>query len=129
MSEKPKLGRPKSGRDTRDQMVAFYLTEEDAAYFKTFAEEHGFKSRSEVFTAIAERLVIGGMSGMAFAKIGWQFANLTAEVSKRTGHQRGMYFGVRPFPPLIGDEPDPTTGKIVPFLEGLTKEAKKEKAA
>lgn len=129
MSEKPKVGRPKSNRDTRTTQVSFFLTDEDAAFFKTFAEENGFKSRSEVFTAIAERLVIGGMSGMAFVKIGWQFAKLTEQTAKRIGRQAGFYFGVRPFPPLIGDEEDPQPGKIVSFLEGLTKEAKKGKAA
>lgn len=105
--------------------MVFYLTDDDARYFEEVAGIYGFKSRSQMFTAIAERLVTGGMSGLAFAKIGWQFANLNAD--KKI--QAGFYFGVRPFPPLIGDEEDPSGVEIVPFLEGLTKEAKKEKAA
>lgn len=129
MSDKPKVGRPKKSENLRNVQVSVYLTEEDAEFFRDFAEEHGFKSRSEVFTAIAERLVIGGMSGLAFVKLGWQFATLTEKVAKRTGRQRKMYFGVRPFPPLIGDDQDPETGKIVPFLEGIKKEVRKENAA
>jgi len=119
-------GRPPTGKTPRDTQVLFYLTEDDARYLDTLTEELGFRSRSQMWTAIAERLILGGFSGIAFAKLGWQFANL---IEKSPVKGRGFYFGVRPFPPLIGDEDDPTGAEIVPFLEGIKKQIRKEQAA
>jgi hypothetical protein len=124
MDEKRKPGRPKSGAKLRESQVSFFLTEDDAQYFADRAKDLGFSSRSQMFTAIAERLVLGGMSGLVFAKIGWQFAKLAE--STGAAKQAGFYFGVRPLPPLIGDEQNPDPGKLVPFLEGLKQEAKQE---
>jgi hypothetical protein len=124
MEHKRKPGRPKSGAKLREAQVSFFLTEEDAQYFADRAKDLGFSSRSQMITAIAERLVIGGMSGLVFAKIGWQFSKLVEATGSAS--QAGFYFGVRPLPPLIGDEQDPEPGKLVPFLEELKKEAKQE---
>lgn len=104
----------------------FYVTEDDGLYLDELAGELGFRSRSQMWTAISERLILGGFAGIAFAKLGWQFANL---IEKSPTKSRGFYFGVRPFPPLIGDEDDPTGAEIVPFLEGIKKQIRKEQAA
>ena len=107
----------------REHQVAFYITEEDGIYLERLSHRLGFRSRSQMITAIIERLVIGGFSGLAFAKVGWQFAGLIDKCPQVTP---GFYFGVRPFPPLIGDEDDPAGAEIVPFLEGIKKQAKQE---
>lgn len=78
------------------------LTPADYVELKRVAKRLGFKSSSAMLSAITERLLIGGFSGMSFLKLGWQFSDLIAKQPK----QEGWYFGVRPFPPLIGNEPD-----------------------
>lgn len=115
-----KLGRPIIAEaQRRTEQVAFYVTEGDFAYMDEIARNCGFRSRSSLCAAIFERLCAGGFSGLSFAKIGLQFANLPVP-------SRGLYFGVRPFPPLIGDDGDPSGAQIMPFLEGIKTEARKE---
>jgi len=93
-----KIGRPKREEDTRDARVVFYLTEEDSQKVTEYSENLGFKSRSELCTAIFERLLIGGFAPMVFAKVGMQLADrLDKRGVKRDG---GLYFGLRPLPPL-----------------------------
>jgi hypothetical protein len=125
MEPKPKRGRPKTGKSLRETQINFHVTEDDAKYVEEVANACGFRSRSALCTAIIERLCIGGFSGVAFIKLGMQFANLMAE--KKV--QKGFYFGVRPFPPLIGDEPDPETAEIIPFINGVKNQIRKENAA
>ena len=119
-------GRPPTGKTPREHQVLFYVTDEDGIYLEKLSKRLGFRSRSQMFTALTERLIIGGFSGLVFAKLGWQFAGLIAKSPQETS---GMYFGVRPLPPLIGDEDDPTGAEIVPFLKEITAEAKKEQYA
>ena len=115
-------GRPPTDKAKRTSPIMFYVTEDDAVYLNEAASNMGFRSRSTMMAAIMERLCIGGFSGLSFIKLGWQFSNLPVE-------RQGMYFGVRPFPPLIGDEDDPTGAEIVPFLKGINKQLKKENEA
>lgn len=118
-------GRPSTGKNPRTAQVQFYVTEDDGLFLDEIAQELGFRSRSQMWTAISERLILGGFSGISFAKLGWQFANL---IEKSPVKDRGFYFGVRPFPPLIGDDDDPTGAEIVPYLEGIKQQIRKENA-
>ena len=71
-----KMGRPKSGVQTRDAEVSFHLTLEDAQWFADVAQRLGFKNRGQFFTAVVERLRIGGLAPFAFLKVGYQIAKL-----------------------------------------------------
>jgi len=113
----------------RETQVLFYMTEADASELQEMSEAFGFKSRSRMLTAIVERLVAGGMSGISFVKVGWQMSGLIEESHKRRGTQAKMYFDLRPFPPLIGETEEPTKKEIIPFLNDLEKQMRKEKAA
>lgn len=124
MNTKRGRGRPKCELGAREAQIAFFLTDNDAKELEDLAARLGFKSRSQLCTAIFERLLIGGFSGLVWLKLGWMFSNLI----DRKGITRGFYFG-GPLPPLIGDEEDPSGPEIVPFLEELKKEARKEKSA
>jgi len=104
MSEERKRGRPKTEFDIRDTRISGYVTAEDAAYIRRIAENMGFTSTSEMITAILERLCIGGFSAMVFIKLGWQFSNV---LSKNKAHS-GLYFGIKPLPPLLGEARPPT---------------------
>ena len=104
----------------------FCLTPGDAAYLNELSENLGFKSRSQMITAIIERLVAGGFSGMTLCKLGWQFAGL---IEKCPEASLDLFSAVRPLPPLIGDDNDPPGAEIVPFLKEVTNQAKKEQVA
>ena len=99
-----KAGRPKSEFGTRDAEVSFSLSVDDAEWFTRLAQELGFRSRSEFWTQIAERLRLGGMAPVVWLKTGWQIANRAREV----GASDGAGF-VNPFlrlPPLdVEDRP------------------------
>ena len=120
-----KRGRPLKQTEIRTVRVSGYVTETDADYIREVAEVCGFKSVSEMITAILERLCIGGFAGLVFVKLGLQFSNL---LSKKKA-QKGFYFGVRPLPPLIGDEPEPTPENLVPFVRDIQNDIRKEKNA
>ena len=83
--------------DPRSGKVAFYVTEEDAIYLNEISETYNFRSRSEMVTAIMERLIIGGFSPMVFAKLGFQ---LSRRATDNGVVGRGLYFGLRPLPHL-----------------------------
>lgn len=107
--EKRGRGRPRAldangnPANPRERQVVFYLTDEDAAFYSEYTEKLGFKSRSEFFTAIAERLLIGRFAPMVFLKLGLQLGKQSDKVGARD--QAGFYFGVRPLPPLPVEEP------------------------
>lgn len=86
--------------DPRDKQVAFFLTAEDARYLAEVAETHQFRSRSEMITAIIERLIIGGFSPLVFAKVAFQLSRRRSDLG--VPHQ-GFYFGLRPLP-VLSDE-------------------------
>ena len=56
----------------RDAQLSCYVTPEDAKAVKTIAQNVGFKSTSQMLTAIVERLVMGGFSPAVFLKVGMQ---------------------------------------------------------
>ena len=99
----------------------FYLTQDDASYLNEIADSLGFKSRSRLITAVIERLILGGFSGVTFCKLGWQFASL---VEKKPQSRVDLFSAIRPLPPLIGHERDPREADIVPFLNDIKREIK-----
>jgi len=119
--KKSKKGRPKGEANTRTQRVCGYVTEDDYQYVKQVAEALKM-SNSELITAIVERLVIGGFSGLSFIKLGWQFAQVNSKLP-----DTGFYFGVRPFPPLIADADDPDVREFRRFLREMVEEFTEQK--
>ena len=120
-NEPAKKGRPKTHANIRTVRVSGYLTESDSEQIKDVAKACGFTSTSELITAILERLCIGGFSGIVFMKLGFQFANVLSDRKA----QRGFYFGVRPLPPLIGDQPVETPPEnLLPFVRDIENEIK-----
>jgi hypothetical protein len=119
MTEKRNKGRPPLGVIPRDAQVAFFLREADAAWWTLCAEDLGFKSRSQLFTAIAERLKIGGLAPVTFLKLGLMFRKRSAE----TGAGEGAGF-INPFvslPPLpLVDEP--ADEEIIEALHNIERE-------
>lgn len=120
-----KMGRPGSGARTRDVEVTFHLTPEDAQWFAEAANSLGFRSRGQFFTAVMERLRIGGLAPFAFLKIGYQLAKLA---EARPSSQRGGFWNpfkerILPFdpaellpPPVLGPasvELDPAEKKFI----------------
>lgn len=89
LPEKPKI---------RDTQLSAYVTEQDAAIIRQFAQNVGFKSTSQMLTAIVERLIIGGFAPMVFAKIGLQIVDYAEANGYKYKGKR--YFGIRPLPAL-----------------------------
>jgi len=87
--EKPKI---------RNTQLSAYVTEQDAEIIKQFAQNVGFKSTSQMLTAIVERLIIGGFSPMVFAKIGLQIVDYAEANGYK--YKGKMFFGIRPLPAL-----------------------------
>jgi hypothetical protein len=88
----------------RDAQLAFYVTKQDAQAIKDFARKAGFRSTSQLMTAIMERLVIGGFSPMVFVKTGFQIQKFA---EKNGAKSSGNYWGIRPLPALDDEEPTP----------------------
>jgi len=88
--------------DIRTRHCACFLTENDANTLEEFALSAGFTSRGQLMTAIMERLIIGGFSGVAFLKTCLQLQKFAANAqgTSRMNWQNGFYFGVRPLPAL-----------------------------
>lgn len=122
MAEK-KAGRPKSGYQTRDAEISFSTTAEDAAWFDEVADKLGFRSRSEFFSSIAERLRLGGLAPVIWLRIGYQIAKRAHEV----GAAKGAGF-VNPFltlPPLDVEDKLPRPPMVLPVEELAPAEAKR----
>jgi hypothetical protein len=119
MTEKRNKGRPPLGVIPRDAQVAFFLREADAAWWTRCAEDLGFKSRSQLFTAIAERLKVGGLAPVVWLKLGLMFRKRALE----TGASKGAGF-VNPFVSLLPlplvDEP--ADEEIITALHDIEKE-------
>lgn len=95
------LKKDKSNKpDLRNGRVVFYLTEEDHQEFTSMANKLGL-TRSSLTTSIIERLLLGGFSPVVGAKLCYQIQSLH---EKRGYPLRGMYFGIRPLPPLAEEE-------------------------
>lgn len=121
-TEPKRMGRPPSGKARRSIKVECNMTPEDGETLAEFAKNYGFRSRSAMLTAILERLVIGEFTGITFLKLGWQFSNL---LEKQPGQGKMDFLGaLRPLPPLIGDQDEPETAELVPFIEEVKNQMK-----
>jgi hypothetical protein len=104
MSKKRKAGRPPTGAIPRTHQVAFMLREPDAQWWADVAKDLHFVSRSQLFTAMAERIRVGGFAPITFLKLGMMLQKRGIETGAAEG---GGY--VNPFkslPPLpLIDEP------------------------
>jgi hypothetical protein len=120
-TDKRKHGRPPLGVIPRDAQVAFFLREEDAQWWAKTADELGFKSRSQLFTALAERLKVGGLAPITFLKLGMMIAGR----AKETGASKSAGY-VNPFqslPPLpLVDEP--ADEEIIKALHNIERDLK-----
>ena len=105
--ERKKPGPKPSGKPLRTSPVKFFLTEDDAAFYSKFADDLGFKSHSEFWTAVAERLRSGGLAPVVWLKLGYQIAGR----AEKTGTNKRAGF-VNPFlrlePLPVEDKPRPT---------------------
>lgn len=111
--------------DVRDTRVVIYMTESDAKFLDRLSRIMGFKGRSEMITAILERLIIGGFSVAVWFKAGWQFMKRMEETGAHSGE---MYYGRRPLPALpVSDDPSPK--ETAQALTLLRKELQHEKVA
>jgi hypothetical protein len=120
-NDKRNRGRPSLGVIPRDAQVSFFLREADAEWWTRKATALGFKSRSQFFTAIAERLKIGGLAPITFLKLGMMIGARAAE----TGESKGAGF-VNPFeslPPLPLLE-EPADEEIMAALHNIERELK-----
>lgn len=103
-------GRKKTGKAIRSQRVTFSMTPEDAEWFNEFAEDCGFLSRSQMLTAIMERLRLCGFSPAGSARLVAQIRMQLDINLKRTGRKRPNRLDwdsllLRPLPPLSEDAP------------------------
>ena len=94
--KKDKTNKP----ELRNGRVVFYLTQDDHHALTDMAKRLGL-TRSSLTTSIIERLLIGGFSPVVGAKLCYQIQNLH---EARGNPSRGMYFGIRPLPPLAEEE-------------------------
>ncbi len=97
-----KIGRPKSGLPVRDTEISCSLTAEDAAWLAEFAENLGFRSRSELLTSMLERLYLGGFAPFAFLKLGYQLQRRAAATGASKG--AGYFNPLSTWPPLPGED-------------------------
>ena len=100
-------------------MVKFFLTGDDAQFFAQFAEDLGFKSHSEFWTAIAERLRSGGLAPAVWLKLGYQICGRAHQVGVSKG--AGWYNPFSRLEPLpVEDQPRPTP--VLPEEQLTTRE-------
>ena len=92
----------------------FSLTEDDSVFLNEASASLGFRSRSQLVTAIMERLIVGGFSLASFIKLGAQFSKILPEAPLSAAN---LFDAIRPFPPLIGDQPEPKESELVPILK------------
>ncbi len=118
------MGRPKSELPTRDKAVMFYLTPSDAEWFSEYADDFGFKSRSQLITAIMERLRLCGMSPAGCFRMGSNIQNLSIKRNPEKFQQSTLDFHtikLRPFPAIPEDD------EISPeILQATIKELQKQ---
>lgn len=123
-----KRGRKKTGKVIRSQRVTFSMTPEDAEWLNEFAEDCGFISRSQLLTAVLERLRLCGFSPIGSLRMASQICekldrNLKANGKKRPRPLDWDSLLLRPLPPLPEDAPfDPQVERDA--IEELTKKHK-----
>jgi hypothetical protein len=119
MNQKKKAGRPATGSVPRLHQVAFFLREADAQWWADVAKDLHFVSRSQLFTAIAERIRVGGFAPITFLKLGMMLQKRGEETGAAEG---GGY--VNPFkslPPLPLIE-EPADEEILIALQEIEEE-------
>lgn len=115
-------GKKKSGKAVRTSKVQFCMTPEDADWLNEFAIDAGFVSRSQLITAIIERLMLCGFSGAGAARLSLQIQDKLKRNLKKTGRKRPERLDwdsllLRPLPPLP---------EAAPFDSDLVEEAIEE---
>lgn len=122
-----KRGRKKTGKALRTSKVQFSLTPEDAEWLNEFASDAGFVSRSQLLTAIIERMILSGFSPIGSLRTTSQIITKLDANLKRIGKTRGNHLDwdsilLRPLPPLPENAPlDPA------LIEGAIKELNETK--
>ena len=122
-------GRPPSSEPVRSKKVSFSLTPDDAEWFEDFSKEYGFKSRSELFTCVMERLRICGFSGVGGLKLCLQMQGRCERSNPSRYKQTGLDLdALRPFPPL--PEAAPIEAEtLADTLAQITEEFRNERKA
>ena len=91
------------------------MTPEDAEWLNEFAADCGFISRSQLVTAVLERLRLCGFSPIGALRMCSQIQHKQNSFERKTGKKRPYQMDwnaltPRPFPPLPEDAPfDPET--------------------
>jgi hypothetical protein len=125
------MGRPPTPFQTREKAVMFYLTPQDAEWFNEYAQDFGFNSRSQLITAIMERLRLCGMSPVGCFRMG---TNLQALCEQRNPDKfRQASFDLhtltmRPFPAIPDEDfnSPAVIKKTIADLQQQIKELKKK---
>jgi len=86
--------------DVRNHRLVVYITEADSQELFGMADFLRM-SRSSLVASILERLIIGGFSPLVGAKLCRQIQN---RALANGAPERGLYFGIRPLPPLADEE-------------------------
>ena len=123
------MGRPKSVLPTRDKAVMFYLTPEDASYFNEFANDYGFKSRSQLFTGIMESLRVCGFSPFGSMRMGVAIQKQCETHNKEASKQGGFDFHTLSLRPVcvLPEVEETTLESINRMISELKKQAKELK--
>lgn len=106
-----KRGPKKTGLDIRSVQVHCSLTPDDAEYFKRISFEMGFDSRSQMITAILERLKMCEFSPIGALRMAAQIQDKYRTECKKKGKKLNYIldtkslFSTQPFPPLPEDAP------------------------
>lgn len=111
MSDKEELK-----QEIRDGRLVVYMTPSDLETLNEISSSMGL-SRSALVASVMERHIISGFSPLGGAKVCWQIQKRLEE----RGHPfKGMYFGIRPYPPLPEEQLAPAESKQL--LETISKE-------
>lgn len=102
MAKKKRIGRPPTDLPKRTKNVSCYLTQEDADWLNTLAEDCGFKSRSELIATILERLVMCRFQGIGALRLVVQITARMDEINPERSQQSTLDFrsAFRPLPAL-----------------------------
>jgi len=103
-------GRKKTGKAIRTSKVQLSMTPEDAEWLNEFAVDAGFVSRSQLLTAIIERLILCKFSGVGALRMAIQIQEKLHQNLKVTGKTRHAHLDwnsllLRPLPPLPENAP------------------------
>ena len=123
-----KIGRPPTDKTKRDRQVSCYLTPDDSDWLNDFAEGYGFKSRSELITAVLERLILCGFSGVGSLRMALQMQDRCQAANPARYSQTGLDFASvsRPLPhlPDVAIEPEDAASVLADLTEEFRNERK-----